>query len=169
MRQTTTRLAWLAALLMICLPTLAAEQDLPVGVRALLNLRQVPADSLSIYVEDVDSGEVVLEWLADEPRNPASTMKLLTTLVALDVLGPAYRWRTDVYALGGVNDGTLEGDLALKGYGDPFLVTERVRQLMRDIRHAGVTNIAGDLLLDDSYFDVGEHDPGAFDRQPLRA
>ena len=159
----------LAALLLAVFPTFAAEKDLPRGVRALLDLRQLPADSLSIYVEDVDSGEVVLEWLADEPRNPASAMKLLTTLVALDVLGPAYRWKTDVYALGDVADGTLDGDLALKGYGDPFLVTERVWQLIRDVRHAGVLNITGDLLLDDSHFDVGNHDPGAFDRQPLRA
>lgn len=169
MRQTTTRLTWLAVLLLAGSPAFAAEEVLPLGVRSLLDLRQVPADSLSIYVQDVDTGEVVLEWLAGEPRNPASTMKLVTTLVALDVLGPAYRWRTDVYALGGITDGTLDGDLALKGYGDPFLVTERVWQLLRDIRRAGVTNITGDLLLDDSYFDVGEHDPGAFDRQPLRA
>jgi len=163
------RLGWLVALLLFVSPLFAAEDDLPLGVRSLLKLRQLPADSLSIYVEDVESGEVVLEWMADEPRNPASTMKLLTTLVALDVLGPAYRWKTDVYALGSVDDGTLNGDLALKGYGDPFLVTERVWQLLRDIQHAGVKNIAGDLLLDDSYFDVGEYDPGAFDHQPLRA
>ncbi len=169
MKLLSVRPVWLLALLLFVAPLFAAEEDLPLGVRSLLKLRQLPADSLSIYVEDIDSGEVVLEWLADEPRNPASTMKLLTTLVALDVLGPAYRWKTDVYALGGVNDGTLDGDLALKGYGDPFLVTERVWQLLRDIRHAGVTNITGDLLLDDSYFDVGEHDPAAFDRQPLRA
>ena len=169
MRRTILRPGWLATLVLAGLPAFAADSDLPVGVRALLELRQVPADSLSIYVEDVDSGEVVLEWMADEPRNPASAMKLLTTLVALDVLGPAYRWRTDVYALGSVSDGTLDGDLGLKGYGDPFLVTERVWQLLRDIRHAGVTDITGDLLLDDSYFDVGQYDPGAFDRQPLRA
>lgn len=169
MTQTKTSLGLLAALLLAVLPAFAAEENLPVGVRALLNLRQLPADSLSIYVEDVESGEVVLEWLADEPRNPASAMKLLTTLVALDVLGPAYRWKTDVYALGEVNDGRLEGDLALKGHGDPFLVTERIWQLIRDIHHAGVTDITGDLLLDDSHFDVGRHDPAAFDRQPLRA
>ncbi len=169
MTKTKTSLALLAALLLTVLPAFSAEEDLPVGVRALLNLRQLPAESLSIYVQDVESGEVVLEWLAHEPRNPASAMKLLTTLVALDVLGPAYRWKTDVYALGDVSDGTLEGDLALKGHGDPFLVTERIWQLIRDIRRSGVTKITGDLLLDDSHFDVGQHDPAAFDRQPLRA
>ena len=169
MRPSKTGPAWLVTLLLFVTPLFAAEDDLPLGVRSLLKLRQVPADSLSIYVEDVATGEVVLEWLPDEPRNPASTMKLLTTLVALDVLGPAYRWKTDVFALGNVEDGTLDGDLALRGHGDPFLVTERVWQLLRDIRQAGVTRITGDLLLDDSYFDVGEYDPGAFDRQPLRA
>ena len=63
----------------------------------------------------------------------------------------------------------LDGDLLLKGHGDPFLVTERVWQLQRQIRQAGIREIAGDLLIDDSYFAVAAHDPAAFDRQPLRA
>ncbi len=147
----------------------AEEEVLPAGVRSVLGLRQVPADTLSVYVEDVDSGEVVLEWLPGEPRNPASTMKLLTTLVALDVLGPAYRWKTEAYAIGEIDDGRIDGDLLLKGYGDPFLVTERVWKLVRNIRGEGIDEIGGDLLIDDSWFDIGEYDPGAFDRQPLRA
>jgi len=158
-----------AALLFSSLAVAAAESELPGGVRAVLNVRQVPADSLSIYVEDIETGEAVIDWLSSQPRNPASTMKLLTTLVALDVLGPAYHWKTDVYALGDVQDGRLDGDLLLKGYGDPFLVTERVWQMMQDIQHAGVSEISGNLLIDDSYFDVGNYDPAAFDRQPLRA
>ena len=161
--------AWLALMILALSPAMAAESELPVGVRAVLELRQVPDESLSVWIQDVESGEVVLDWLATEPRNPASTMKLLTTLVALDVLGPAYRWKTDVYAMGDINNGTLFGDLALKGYGDPFLVTERIWQMLQDIRHAGIRIITGDLLIDDSYFDVGEYDPAAFDRQPLRA
>ena len=148
---------------------LAAEDFLPAGVRSVLDVRNVPDDTLSIYVEDLESGDAVLEWYPDEPRNPASTMKLLTTLVALDVLGPAYRWKTDVYALGDIVDGRLEGDLLLKGYGDPFLVTERAWQMLRRIRHEGIEEIAGDLLLDDSWFDIGDYDPAAFDKQPLRA
>jgi D-alanyl-D-alanine carboxypeptidase/D-alanyl-D-alanine-endopeptidase (penicillin-binding protein 4) len=161
----------LLLLLAMSLPLAAAAEDdeLPLGVRSVLKLRQVPADSLSVHVQDVVTGEVVLEHLAATPRNPASTMKLLTTLVALDTLGPAYRWKTDVYALGEIKDGRLDGDLLLKGYGDPFLVTERFWQLLRSIRRAGIDEIDGDLLLDDSYFDIGAYDPGAFDRQPLRA
>ncbi len=147
----------------------ATDTTLPASVRSLLDLRHVPHESLSVYVEDLSSGEPVLRWLEDLPRNPASTMKLLTTLVALDLLGPSYTWRTEVYALGNIDDGRLDGDLLIKGYGDPFLVNERVWQLLRQIRHAGIHNVTGDLLIDNSYFDVAEHDPAAFDGRPLRA
>ena len=161
-------------LFLICLVLLplfahADSLPLPAGVRSALNVRDVPHDSLSIHVEDVDTGEVVLQWLAGEPRNPASTMKLLTTLVALDTLGPAYRWKTNVYALGEISGGRLDGDLLLRGQGDPFLVTERVWQMLRAIRRLGIDEITGDLLIDDSYFDTGDYDAGAFDRRPLRA
>ena len=156
------------ALILLAAPAPAMD-ELPEGVRNALQVRQVPADTLSIHVEDLESGEVVLAWNAGVPRNPASTMKLLTTLVALDVLGPAYRWKTDVFARGEIRDGRLDGDLLLKGYGDPFLVTERVWQLLRRLRLEGVREISGDLLLDDSWFDVGDYDPADFDNQPLRA
>lgn len=159
----------LVFLLLFPVAVVADGVELPLGVRSALQVRQVPEESLSIHIEDVDTGEIVLRWLPDEQRNPASTMKLLTTLVALDTLGPAYRWKTDVYALGDVEGGRLDGDLLLKGHGDPFLVTERVWQMLRSIRQAGIDNIIGDLLIDDSYFDIGDYDPSAFDRQPLRA
>lgn len=147
----------------------AADAELPAGIQSALDVRQVPHNSLSVYVQDVDTGEPVLQWLDKEPRNPASTIKLLTTLVALDILGPSYRWKTEAIALGEIQGDYLDGDLLLKGYGDPFLVTERVWQFLRDIRFAGIREIGGDLLIDDSYFDVGDYDPAAFDKQPLRA
>ena len=146
-----------------------AENELPIRVRSALRYRNIPADSLSLYVVNLESGATALEWNADEPRNPASVMKLLTTLVALDSLGPTYTWRTEAYALGELSGDALNGDLLLKGYGDPFLVTERVWQMLRNVRRAGVRSISGDLLLDDSFFQVHDHDPAAFDRQPLRA
>jgi D-alanyl-D-alanine carboxypeptidase/D-alanyl-D-alanine-endopeptidase (penicillin-binding protein 4) len=148
---------------------IAEQTELPQPVRHILDIRKVPHDSLSVYVQDVDSGEVVLNWQDDVPRNPASTMKLLTTLVGLDTLGRNYRWTTDVFALGEVEDGHLDGDLLIRGGGDPFLVTERVWQMLRLVRQAGIHEIDGNLLIDDSYFEVPEHDPAEFDHQPLRA
>ena len=61
------------------------------------------------------------------------------------------------------------GDLLIKGHGDPFLVTERMWQMLRQLRMAGIQSISGDLLIDDSYFAVNNYDPAAFDREPLRA
>ena len=163
------RLILLTFALLTCASTMAADNVLPDGVRRALDVRGVPHDTISIFVTDVESGETMLSWLPDEPRNPASTIKLLTTLAALDLLGPAYRWKTEIYALGAVTNGSLDGDLLIKGYGDPFLVTERVWQMLRNLRNLGIEHIDGDLLLDDSWFEVAEHDPAAFDRQPLRA
>ena len=152
-------------------PSSASFNDnlLPAGVRNVLGHRSLPAESLSLFVQDLDTEEVLLQWNAAEPRNPASVMKLVTTLVALDTLGPAYTWRTDIHAMGELDGDTLNGDLLLKGYGDPFLVTERVWVMLRDLRRRGLRNIAGDLLIDDSFFSVEDYDPAAFDRQPLRA
>ncbi len=158
-----------SALILLLAASTAFAADLPLPVQSALNLRQVPHEAMSARVVDLETGDIILDWRADEARNPASTMKLVTTLVALDVLGPAYQWQTEVYARGEIVGGVLDGDLVLKGYGDPFMVTERVWQLLRRIRHAGITEITGDLLIDDSWFDVGNHDPAAFDKQPLRA
>lgn len=154
--------------LLVALGAQAADK-LPAPVAATLAHRKLPAESLSLYVEDVATRKPVLQWNEDEPRNPASVMKLLTTLVALDTLGPAYTWKTEVYLRGEVHDETLDGDLLLKGYGDPYLVAERLWQIVRAIRRAGIQRISGDLLLDDSWFDIRDYNPAAFDNEPLRA
>ncbi|MBT8077679.1 MAG: D-alanyl-D-alanine carboxypeptidase/D-alanyl-D-alanine-endopeptidase [Gammaproteobacteria bacterium] len=146
-----------------------AADSLPASVKNALKHRGVPEDSISVYVEDLSSGDAVVSWNAETARNPASVVKLVTTLVALDLLGPAYRWQTEFYALGEIDEGRLDGDLLIKGYGDPFLVTERMWQMLRQLRLTGLDSIGGDLLIDDSFFAVAHHDPAAFDREPLRA
>ncbi len=165
----TQRLKFIAVFLLLFPQLSAADTSLPASVRNALAFRNVPDTALSVYVEKLDDGEVVLAWNEAEPRNPASVEKMVTTLVALDVLGPAYQWKTEVTFIGEVENGVLNGDVLLKGFGDPYLVTERFWQLLRDIRRTGISEITGNLLLDDSYFDVGDYDPGAFDREPLRA
>ena len=147
----------------------AAQTELPRGLASALAARNIAPENVSVFVEDLDAGKTLLEFNADTPRNPASSIKLLTTLAALDSLGPAYRWKTEVYFLGPLEDGVLKGDLAIKGYGDPFLVTERFWTMLRELRQQGLRRIAGNLVIDDSYFDVPQHDAGAFDNAPLRA
>ncbi|HMN21793.1 MAG TPA: D-alanyl-D-alanine carboxypeptidase/D-alanyl-D-alanine-endopeptidase [Ottowia sp.] len=109
-----------------------------------------------------------LSWQADVPMNPASVMKLVTTYAGLDLLGPAYFWKTRVYTQGYVHDGVLHGDLLIQGSGDPKLVRERLAELIAAIRDKGVRSIDGDILLDGSVFRLPPHDPAAFDDDPLR-
>lgn len=145
------------------------QSELPASVSSTLTIRDIPLQHVSIYVEDLDQRKVLLDVNSDVPRNPASTIKLLTTLAALDMLSPAYKWKTEIYLLGPLKDGVVEGDLLIKGYGDPFLTTEKFWGMLRELRQRGINEIAGDLLIDDSYFDVPASDPGAFDGEPLRA
>lgn len=108
-----------------------------------------------------------LAWRTQVPMNPASVTKLVSTVAALDLLGPAYTWRTPVYLGGTVHDGVLEGNLYLQGRGDPALVTERLWLLLRRVQALGVRSIHGDIVLDRSAFDPVTTHPAAFDGKPL--
>jgi len=146
----------------------ANADDLPVSIERVMSSLGIADDQASIVVQGVDSGEVLLSHLPDVPRNPASVMKMVTTWAALEVLGPAYRWRTEVHYLGDFDGRRLDGELALKGHGDPYLVLEEFWKLLRAVRQTGLAEVSGDLVLDDSFFKVDEDAPGAFDGQPYR-
>lgn len=141
----------------------------PGPVRELLARFGIPTDTLGVFVQDVASREPQLAFNADAPFNPASTIKLLTTFAALDILGPAYTWHTQAYADGPLQGDRLKGDLIIRGHGDPFLVIERFWRFVRGIRAAGVKHIAGDVIADNSYFDVHRRNRSAFDGRPYRA
>src|SRR5690606_6238057 len=143
------------ALLLLCsLCTVAAHAALPPEIERVLAGHSIPADAVSIVVQPVDSAEPILSHLPDVARNPASVMKTVTTWAGLEILGPAYQWRTEAYFLGDFDGSRLDGDLALKGYGDPYLVLEELWKLLRSLRRTGLQEIRGDLVLDDTYFDV---------------
>src|SRR5690606_16706810 len=105
------------------------------------------------YVQEVGTESPLLAVNAERPLSPASTAKVITTLAALEILGPNYAWYTDVFALGPVSGGVLEGDLLIRGTGDPFLVEEKLRAMLKALQRQGVRHITGDLVLDGSYFD----------------
>ncbi len=95
-------------------------------------------------------------------------MKLVTTLAGLELLGPQFAWRTEALATAPVVNATLEGDLYLRGSGDPQLVIEHLWLLVQRLRGVGIREIRGDLILDRSAFDAMSHDAGAFDGESLR-
>ncbi|MBX3660451.1 MAG: D-alanyl-D-alanine carboxypeptidase/D-alanyl-D-alanine-endopeptidase [Ramlibacter sp.] len=147
----------------------AQAKGLPPGVEAALARARIPADAVTLLVTDADGkAPARLSHRTDVPFNPASVMKLVTTYAALDQLGPAFAWRTPVYVDGPVRDGVLQGNLYLRGQGDPKLVVERLWLLLRRVQGLGIHRIAGDIVLDHGAFDVAPQDPGRFDGEPLR-
>ncbi len=108
---------------------------------------------LGIHIRSASARETLFSHHGAVKRIPASNMKLLTTAAALAYLGPDYTYPTDVYTHGKIEGGRLKGDIYLKGYGDPSLVQERVRELAYQVRLKGIREISGDLVADDSFFE----------------
>ena len=168
----------LAALVMPATPAFAApvaatrgaveSRTLPAAVEAALVRNGVPREAMVAWVQEVDATRPRLNWQADKPVNPASLMKLVTTYAGLELLGPAFTWSTPVWLQGTVSNGVLNGDLVIKGNGDPKLVLERMWLLMRRVQQAGVREIRGDIVMDRSAFIPGELNPADFDDEPLR-
>jgi D-alanyl-D-alanine carboxypeptidase/D-alanyl-D-alanine-endopeptidase (penicillin-binding protein 4) len=138
-----------------------------VVVRAFLD-EDIPMTSVSMVVREVGAPQAVFSSRATKPMNPASTMKLLTTFAGLELLGRDYRWKTDAYADGVIAGGVLEGNLILKGHGDPKITIEQFQELITRLRATGLKTIHGDLVLDRTFFAPDPHDPAAFDAEPLK-
>lgn len=147
----------------------ASGSEIPPPVAQIMKRHGLSTAGLSLYAQIVGAPKPFLEVAADAPRNPASVMKLVTTFAALEELGPAYQWKTEVYGSARPRNGRLEGDLYLKGRGDPYLVIEHFWRLVRGLRLSGLEQINGDLVLDQTYFADEPGDPAEFDGQPLRA
>lgn len=107
-----------------------------------------------------------VRWEAERPLIPASLAKIPTFALAFEQLGPGYTFRTNVLAAGEITRDTLRGDLVLRGGGDPFLVSERLWLLARQIRQTGLAHVEGDLILDRGWLAPDSLDPArARDRE----
>ena len=149
----------------------AQNVALPAPVVAALQRAKVPVEALHVVVVEANGSQKTSSLLSHEATtaiNPASLSKLATTVAALDLLGPTFVWRTPVYVDGPVRDGVLQGNVYLRGSGDPRLVVERVWLLMRRLQGLGIQKIQGDIVLDRSAFDLPERNPASFDGEPLR-
>ncbi len=158
----------LSLLLMPLAVTAQTATTLPAPVARALTQAGIPESAVGIYVHEIGAPQPVLAVGAERPLNPASSMKLLTTYAALDLLGPAYAWTTDMLTDGPLAQGVLSGNLYLKGSGDPKFTLERFWLLLRELRARGVREIRGDLVLDRQFFADTNHDPAGFDDQPIR-
>ena len=130
-----------------------SAQSLPKEVLERLRVAGIPASAVAAVVRPVDSRAAPsLSVRADAVVNPASLMKLVTTYSALELLGPAYRWKTEAYFDGALRGEVLEGNLVLRGSGDPKLTYEAFWLLLRALRARGLRELRGDLVVDRSHF-----------------
>ena len=132
--------------------------DLPPGAAKALRNAGIPEKSIAVWVQEVGAARPTLSWRAEVPMNPASAMKIVTTYAGLELLGPAFRWKTSVY---------VDGDnLILSGTGDPKLNYESFWMLLRNLRGRGLRDLRGDVILDRSYFAPVQSEP--FDSEAYR-
>ncbi len=153
-------------------------QPLPKEVLLPLARAGVPASAISVVVRLLPTSSAVasghapgpdlIKHRADVSVNPASVMKLITTYAALDQLGADFTWKNRVYIDGTLEGGVLQGNLILRGSGDPKLVLERIEELFKAVQAKGVREVRGDILLDARVFDVPDKNPADFDDEPLR-
>lgn len=123
---------------------------------------------ISVQIRSLDDGSVVFAQNPDELLNPASNVKLFTAAGALARLGPDYRFDTE-YLCDAESKDQMARDgkvkvLFMRGHGDPTLTTERLYQSVSDLMHAGVREVVGDIVVDDTWFDQ-EREPPGYDQE----
>ena len=135
--------------------------DLQEILAPLLEDPLVQRANVAVHVVNASTGEVVFDHRGSEPLVPASTMKAVTAASALRTLGPAYRFETKILKTGDITGaGVLNGDLYVKGGGDPTMVIEKLWKLVQDIRLNGIREVNGRVVFDDSDFETHAGVPG---------
>ncbi len=148
---------------------LFAHAELPTTVIDALKKANIPLSDVGVYVQAVDETKPIIAHNAEKSFNPASVMKLVTTNAALDLLTPAYRWKTEVYRDGELKNGVLYGNLIIKGYGDPSFKAQDLWRLLMVVQQAGIKTITGDFVIDKTLFAEPLANQPAFDAEIWRA
>ena len=108
--------------------------------RARIRRAAHSAAAVGVYVQELGAAQPVVSHQPGRPMSPASTMKLVTTFAGLELLHPDYRWKTEAYADGNIDGGVLQGNLVLKGYGDPKITVEQFQELIARLRATGLSS-----------------------------
>lgn len=143
-----------------CLQLISAQTPLP--VTQLLNKPYMKGSTFSLIVKDLKNGQTIYSYDTVREIIPASVMKLVTTATALELLGEDYRYLTTLEYDGKITDGTLKGNLYIKGSGDPTLGSahlkvapdEFLEQWITAIQQANINKITGNIIADESIFDT---------------
>ena len=147
--------------LLLCLHLLAGAQT-PAPVKWLLQAPYMRGASFSLVVKDVQEGRTVYSYDTDRLQSPASVLKTVATATALEILGEDYRYPTTLEYDGILENGTLEGNLYIKGSGDPSLGSSHfapgqnkfLSTWIAALQKAGIKHITGSVISDESIFDT---------------
>lgn len=149
----------LMAALLAGLGLSTAHAQLPESVSLLLRSANIPEDAMGAIV--LRGNTTVLSHGAERSMQPASTMKLVTTAVGLEQLGPIFRGRTELRTSADVINGVLKGDLILRGGADTDFNADVLEHMLQTLRTQGIVKIKGDLILDRQLFQPARPDIGA--------
>ena len=141
-------------------PTQAARPELAVALGQALSAPDVDPGQTAALAVDVRTGEVVYQANPGLALAPASAEKLTVSFTALRLLGPGFRFRTEVAGAGELVGRAWQGDLFLVGYGDPTLAPADLDALAGDIAAWGIRRVTGRVLGDESHFDTRRTAPG---------
>ena len=151
---------FLLAVFFIFLPTFSFasvdEEGVNLFRRSVTNILSnscLRKNNYGIKIYSLDRGETLYEIRSKKLFTPASNAKVITTAVALKYLGPNYRFSTQIYTDGILENQVLKGNLYIKGSGDPKLVTEQLWLLVNGLRNLPLKQIKGNIIGDDSFFD----------------
>jgi D-alanyl-D-alanine carboxypeptidase/D-alanyl-D-alanine-endopeptidase (penicillin-binding protein 4) len=140
--------------------------ELPEPVARLMQSAQIPPEAAGIVVMRGDA--TLISHNAQQSMQPASTMKLFTTLTALEQLGPVFRGRTEFRSGAEVVNGVLQGDLIVRGGADADFNEDVLAHMLQALRNQGIRKIKGDVVLDRLLFQPARPDAGQppFDEYP---
>jgi serine-type D-Ala-D-Ala carboxypeptidase/endopeptidase (penicillin-binding protein 4) len=130
----------------------------PPALNELIRQARFKEHELYFFVQAVDEDKPAIAKQGDKLGVLASTTNIPTTLAALDILGVKFRWRTQAFLRGQLQDGVLTGQLELVGGGDPSLDADSLKQLMQKLRKRGLNQINGDILINRQAFAISEKD-----------
>jgi D-alanyl-D-alanine carboxypeptidase/D-alanyl-D-alanine-endopeptidase (penicillin-binding protein 4) len=131
-----------------------SQPSTPTTLERLLADPALNGATVSLMVRDARSGSTLYQHNPRTRLIPASNLKLLTTAAAMDVLGPQYRFATQLLSNGPQQGERLTGNLYLRGLGDPTTQFADYQALAAQLARQGVRQVQGDLVFDDSFFDA---------------
>ena len=154
---------------LLVIVSVSVSAEMPQPYKTLISKYNFKKDSYSFVVKNLTNPQKkVIIYNGSKNFNPASLIKIITSFIALEKLGPNYKWRSDFYYTGELKGHILQGDIIFVGRGDASFSIDNLESLIREIQKKGIKKIEGNLILNKSYFgkipDVID-----FDDDPMRA